>query len=306
MKKKNSPALSRQNQSGNTRNKAGFPTPRSRQFKHVAASTYFQVEESMVANIFDLLAMLLSFLKNITRYRLLIPEQQAQPALLALDELLTDKRINDAELRTLLFIHNLTARHDYNLPPVQLTALAHLRQVSSRTIARHLSYLQKLNLIRATPLDKRDLVILGDKLVISLTHEHAVVHKDMFSSFNESFINNNIHEEQQHVQHATADKVAELKNELATIFIQDGEEANKALSFAAKLINLHGYNVCLKQLGHLNRRCEIFRENGGMRSTPSGVLVASIKANWSAPAAADQPVEKAWYTPDEFNQLIEH
>jgi hypothetical protein len=68
--------------------------------------------------------------------------------------------------------------------------------------------------VRATPLDNRDLdlVILGDKLVISLTHEHAVVNKDMFSSYNESLINNCL-EEQQHVQQATADKIAERQSQ---------------------------------------------------------------------------------------------
>jgi hypothetical protein len=53
MKKKNSPTPGRPNKSGNPRPKAGSPTPRLSQFKHVASSNYFQVEEAMFTKKFN-------------------------------------------------------------------------------------------------------------------------------------------------------------------------------------------------------------------------------------------------------------
>jgi hypothetical protein len=264
----------------------------------------------MFEKIFNWLKTVVQFLKLITQYRVMIPKEPGPPEMTYLYKLLCNKKIHDPEFRTLLILHFLAARYpDYRLPPLQVASLAALRKVSARTIEFHLARLQRLALIRVTPLAdaERELVILGEKIFMPAVLELVVVNKDMVSSLNDSINNTNLLEEQQLQVLAVPDEeICDLQRQMAEIFSQDGRSANKALKYAASLIALNGYQVCVEQLSYLERRCELFSQNGGLRTNRSAVLIASIKTNWSPPPALSAPQGKAWYTPDEFNQLIEH
>jgi hypothetical protein len=263
----------------------------------------------MFTKILNLFLTLFSYLKTIPRYRVMIPKEPEPPKLAYVQQLLGNKKIRDPEFRTLLFIHFLAARDpDYRLPPLQVASLAALRKVSTRTIEFHLARLQRLGLIRVTPLGdaERELVILGEKIFMPSVLEHVVVTKDMFSSLNDSVNNYNLLKEQLHVLAVPDEEICDLQRQMAEIFSQDGRIAKKALKYAASLIALNGYQVCSEQLSYLERRCELFSQNGGLRTNRSAVLIASIKTNWSPPPALNAPQDKAWYTQDEFNQLIEH
>ena len=263
----------------------------------------------MFAKISNLFLNLFPFLKTITHYRVMIPNQPEPPNMAHVQQLLGNKKIHDPEFRTLLFIHFLAARYpNYRLPPLQVASLAALRKVSTRTIEFHLARLQRLALIRVIPLGdaEKELVILGEKIFMPSELEQVVVNKDMFSSLNDSINNYNLLEEQLHVLAVPDEEIFDLQRQMAEIFSQDGRSAKKALKYAASLIALHGYQVCSEQFAYLERRCEIFSQSGGLRTNRSAVLIASIKTNWSPPPAPNTPQDKAWYTEEEFKQLIEH
>jgi hypothetical protein len=303
MKKKNSPTFDRPNKSGNPRPKAGSPTPRPSQFKHVASSNYFQVEESMFAKNFNPFISLLTVILHLFRKKQL-------PALWlsSVYSLSIDKRIRDPEYRTLLLLHLLAAQHNSNpLPPTSVQTLAGLRHVTPRSIYLHLNRLSKLHLIQFFTLPSHELVItvFSGKLFNSPEHvEHVVINKHDEPCISHESYNNNNTLKQQH-EHVTETEVEDLQIQLAEVFIEDGQSRPTALLFAKKLINDHGYQSCFDQLYHLDRRCDHFREKEGLKNR-SGVLIASIRNHWSPPPLIPKPQDKAWYTDDEFNQLIEH
>ena len=248
----------------------------------------------MFAKIFKPLTVLLFQKINSTHFR--VNPEPDQPITYHY-ELWINRNINDPEYRTLELLHFLAARYNTTvLPPIDLQTLAELRDVTPRTIHSHLSRLEEQGLILSLSLpdQKRQISIIGPKLFNSPVPEHAFM----------STTDNSLAEQQQPVQHVPYPKILKLQRRLAEVLVGDGKVTPKALDSASELIDLYGYQVCYDQLSYLDRRCEKFRESpGGLRSRPM-TLITSIKGNWSPPPS--KPQEKAWYSEEEFNQLIEH
>lgn len=206
-------------------------------------------------------------------------------------KLCTSLTISDAEYRTLELLHFLTPpRNGNELPPIELKTLAELRHVTTRTIYNHLSRLKKLELIRSHPLpdQKLQILIAGPKSFNPPVPDHAAAYRT--------------DHELAGPQYSSAE-IEELQQALAEIFIQGGHTKPWALDFALTLITRHGPEICARQLGYLKQRCEIFQKTSRGLGSSSAVLVSSIKENWLPPP---KPQEKAWYSEEEFNQLIEH
>lgn len=111
---------------------------------------------------------------------------------------------------------------------------------------------------------------------------------------------------QQHDSYVTANNCSELVQGIAGIFMADGDSSAVAEPKAANLIEKYGVQRCQQQLQCFARRCELARASEEGLRNPSGLFIRSVQQDWPPPPAANQKSSRTWYTPDEFNRLIEH
>ena len=201
----------------------------------------------------------------------------------------TDKRMRDSEYRTLTALYSLVYQHNANaLPPLMVQSLAHMRAVTTRTIYFHLNRLSQPKFSSSQSLPTQQVVIslLGESFFKPREHVGTVVINNSTGSFKETISTNKTVLDKQHDQHVPSQtEIEKLKADLTKIFIEAGRPEKQAYLFATSLINKHTYQTCLDQLLYLDRRCELFSQNGGLRTNRSAVLIASLKTNWSPPPA---------------------
>jgi hypothetical protein len=53
-------------------------------------------------------------------------------------------------------------------------------------------------------------------------------------------------------------------------------------------------------------RCELARASEDGLRNPSGLFIRSVQHDWTAPPQPEKTSSKTWYTPEEFDNLIEH
>ena len=98
----------------------------------------------------------------------------------------------------------------------------------------------------------------------------------------------------------------ELARDLAGAMIAHGMEPDAARKKARRLLAEFGAEVCARQGGVFERRCELARASQGGLRNPIGMLHASIQEDWSLPAEKDEKQEGRWYTEEEYEEFFEH
>ena len=105
---------------------------------------------------------------------------------------------------------------------------------------------------------------------------------------------------------STSDKTEGLARAIADIFIEDGDAPGTAIQKATALINEYGARRCQRQLDAFPARCDLARASPRGLDNPSGLLIASIKNNWTVSSKASRTSKKPWYTAEEFENIILH
>jgi hypothetical protein len=107
-------------------------------------------------------------------------------------------------------------------------------------------------------------------------------------------------------QDFTAKNCSELVETIAAIFSNDGDPPDVAREKAAGLIDKYGIERCRRQVSYFPRRCELARASEDGLRNPSGLFIRSVQSDWTAPTSTQKQGTAAWYTQQEFDDLIEH
>jgi hypothetical protein len=97
-----------------------------------------------------------------------------------------------------------------------------------------------------------------------------------------------------------------LLQDLAGVLAECGMRPAEAQRRARRLLEECGVDVCVRQRQAFERRCELARASRRGLTNPVGLLLASIRGDWSLPAAAAEPKTARWYTDEEFEAFFEH
>jgi hypothetical protein len=97
-----------------------------------------------------------------------------------------------------------------------------------------------------------------------------------------------------------------LLHDLAGVLAECGMRPGEAQLRARRLLEERGVDVCVRQRQVFERRCELARASRRGLSNPVGLLLASIRGDWSLPAAEAERKTAHWYTDEEFEAFFEH
>jgi DNA-binding MarR family transcriptional regulator len=97
-----------------------------------------------------------------------------------------------------------------------------------------------------------------------------------------------------------------LLQDLAGVLAEGGMRPAEARRRARRLLEECGVDVCARQRQAFERRCELARASRRGLSNPVGLLLASIRGDWSLPAAQAERKTAHWYTDEEFEAFFEH
>jgi DNA-binding transcriptional ArsR family regulator len=95
-------------------------------------------------------------------------------------------------------------------------------------------------------------------------------------------------------------------HDLAGVLAAHGMRPGDAQRKARWLLEECGADVCARQRQVFERRCELARASRRGLANPVGLLCASIRGDWSLPAAANERKEARWFTDEEFEAFFEH
>jgi len=97
-----------------------------------------------------------------------------------------------------------------------------------------------------------------------------------------------------------------VRQELAEVLVEHGMAPGDAARKARRLLEAYGVEVCARQRQAFERRCELARASQQGLRNPVGLLCASIREDWSLPAAEAERKTARWYTDEEFEMFFEH
>ena len=113
------------------------------------------------------------------------------------------------------------------------------------------------------------------------------------------------HDHERAIRKNESDFDATLED-LAEVLVEYGMQPDEAQRQARGLLEECGADVCARQRQVFERRCELARASRRGLSNPVGLLCASIREDWSLPAAANERKTARWYTDEEFEAFFEH
>jgi hypothetical protein len=240
-------------------------------------------------------------------------------------------KLSDAAFRTLGVIHGLAWPNKGECTPaLTVNDLAALRHLKDRQIYNHLEVLKRGSRIRIESLGHNLMIIYplrGEPTDAALPADDTsspagftgdnrstvdfTAKNCSNSATNGQHVDSDIPDSvqyqevsQQHDQYGSAKNCSDTIEAMMAIFTRDGATPDQASKSARALIDRFGIDQCRRQLAHFPRRCELARASENGLRNASGLLVRSIKGDWSAPPQPEkQPGERTWYT-DEESKLI--
>ena len=237
-----------------------------------------------------------------------------------------DLSLPDELLRTLGQFHGLAYQNEGRWTPSATVAdFAKLRGIKERQMFNHLKELKKRGLIRVENLgdgriiifplrwqDDRDAALSPERSQVSPEELAVLQDGPTATDCSRTAIQRHEHvhvvvhdsdsvKQQQHVSGApTAMNCSDqaLIEAMAGVFVNADDDGGTARAKAEWLLGAYGSELCARQLGYFERRCEDAKKSREGLKNPAGLLISSIKRNWGPPSNG-RPKRSTWISDEE-------